>query len=133
MCLAETAPLTVMVNETKLAAVKATEETLQTLNSPFSVRMRPVVASHCIYRHWQEYVPSSPIRQAPPEGVSADLLLNQLLPEHTIADDPLPLLTHELGGAERAVVQVGEDVLRHVIQALVWGGGGRSQKRDFIM
>ena len=70
-----------------------------------------------VARH--RYSPSAPLGQAPPERVGAHLLLDQLLPEHAVADNALPLLADELGGAQRTVVQVREDVLGHVVEPLV--------------
>ena len=60
----------------------------------------------------------SPIRKPLPQTVCVDLPLYQLLPEHPLGDDPGPLLADGSGCTERLGVQEGEDVLRHVIQAL---------------
>ena len=65
--------------------------------------------------------PSSPLvslGQALPQRVGADHAFDQLLPEHALRDDPLPLLAHQLRRAQRAGVQEGQDVLRYVVQTL---------------
>lgn len=66
-----------------------------------------------------------PLGEALPEGVCAHHALDQLLPEHALRDDPLPLLTHQLRRAQGPRVQERQDVLRYVVQALSckWGGG----------
>ena len=38
--------------------------------------------------------PASPLGQAPPEGVGVNFSLDELFPEHAVADDSLPLLAH---------------------------------------
>ena len=62
--------------------------------------------------------PVTSVRQALPQTVGVHLPLYQLLPEHTLGDDPGPLLADCSRCTERLGVQEGEDVLRHVIQTL---------------
>ena len=75
--------------------------------------------------HWWTVVlsPLVSFREALPERVCADHALDQLLPQHALGDDPLPLLTHQLGRAQRARVQERQDVLRYVVQTSGCGEG----------
>lgn len=64
--------------------------------------------------------PSSPLRQPPPERVCPDHPLDQLLPEHAVRRHAVPLLAHQLSGAQRFGIQVGQDVLSNMIQSPSW-------------
>lgn len=69
---------------------------------------------------------SSPLvsfRQAFPKRVGPDHSLNELLPQHTLRDYPLPLFTYQLCSAKRTCIQKRQDVLCNVIQALGWTEG----------
>lgn len=56
--------------------------------------------------------------EAFPERVGSHHALDQLLPQHSLRNDALPLLTHQLGRTQRARVQERQDVLRYVVQTL---------------
>ena len=60
----------------------------------------------------------SPIRKPLPQTVCVDLPLYQLLPEHSLGDDPGPLPGHRPGVTQRPGVQEREDVLGNMIQTL---------------
>lgn len=59
-------------------------------------------------------------RQAFPQRISAHHPLNELLPQHAVGDDPVPLATHQLGSAQGTCVQKGQDVLCYVLQTPRW-------------
>lgn len=64
-------------------------------------------------------LPSSPLRQPPPDGVSSHFPLDQLLPQHPLRNDPIPFLAHEFGRIERVSVQVGQNILGNMVQAFL--------------
>lgn len=59
------------------------------------------------------------LRQPAPQRVASDLSLDELLPQHAFGDDAVPLLGDELGGEQRVGVEVRENVVGHMIQALL--------------
>lgn len=72
----------------------------------------------CIWECLHSVLPLVSLGQAFPERISSDHAFNELLPQHTLRDDPLPLLTYQLCCTQRACIQERQDVLRYVIQAL---------------
>lgn len=56
---------------------------------------KPVCQCACKWVYIQ-ILPLMSLRQAFPEWVGADHAFNELLPQHTLRDDPLPFLTHKL-------------------------------------
>ena len=70
--------------------------------------------------------PAAVLAQAAPHRVRVDLALDELLPQHALADDAQPLFAHQLGRAQRARVHEGEDVLGEREEA------ARRQLRDEV-
>ena len=64
------------------------------------------------------YSPAPALSQPLPHGVIAHHVLYELLPQHAVWDDAVPLLTHELCSAQWSRVQVRQDRLGDVVQAL---------------
>lgn len=60
--------------------------------------------------------PFASLGQTVPQGIGANLALDQFLPQHALGDDAQPFLAHQFGVLERFGVQIGEDRLGYVIE-----------------